>query len=143
MNLAIEAQTRPWVGIDGPIVAKIPNPGNGINLTVKFRNYGQSPAIMGANPPFLVTFGGGHGFWCDQYKKWEVGEKQLNETGYGKYLDAIFPEKEGLTKENVHAPFVEGVNMDTFRLVLVGCITYESARKVRYRTEFTYQVIRH
>jgi hypothetical protein len=141
-QIALEAQTRPWVGIDGPIVTKIANPqASGMLLTIKFRNYGQSPAIIGANPPFVLTFGGGHGFWCNQYKLWEAGEQPLDATGYGKYLEAIFPGNEGITK-NVWAAYKEGVNLDTPKLVLAGCITYESATNVRYRTEFTYQVSR-
>ena len=140
---ATEKQTRPWIGIDGPIELD----GTGVtsefaNLTIKLGNYGQSPGIVPANLAFGFTIGGTHGGWWEQYHICEDAERPLHETNELKRrLDTVFPGNDGVIVEHASAKYYAG-DPRRPKLILIGCIAYQNSKGNIYFTRVGYSPTR-
>ncbi|MGO9824165.1 MAG: hypothetical protein ACLPMG_02710 [Terriglobales bacterium] len=132
----MESQTRPWIGIAGPI--ELVNDG----LRIKLMNYGQSAGLIAKTPVFGYTYGGRNGRWFDQHQICEKSEQALHELDNARTVDTIFPGKDGLIdkivplQEFIPGALQEGNN--TGKLLIVGCIAYMSQMGAVYYTRVGY-----
>jgi hypothetical protein len=135
---ALEAQTRPVIGVDGPLEMTNQGP-EGVSFDIKLRNYSQSPGMASTSLTFGLTFGGVHAGWFSQYHVCEEAEEPLRKTiDVSKYLETVFPGTDGVITEHATAKYRSG-GPDTPRVVLFGCIAYKSIGGSIYHTRVVYQ----
>ena len=97
--------------------------------------------MVASYPQFGLTFGGPRASFFAQYKVCEEADKSLYEIETAKYLDTVFPGEDGVITKHVSASYFAG-DKDSFKLLLIGCIAYESAKGGPYHTRVIYSMIR-
>lgn len=141
---AIEAQTRPWLGIDGPLQDVKPDgDGNIGEFSMSLRNYGKSPAIVSGQPRFIMAgYSSPHGDELDYYKVCDKADAILAQQGGGKYLLTVFPDESGTPQsERVRIDRIPGTNEYFAKEhILMGCIAYNGPDGGLYHTRVIYQV---
>jgi hypothetical protein len=151
---ALEAQVRPWLSPIGETVEQVASSAvtyNGqpyltIKFDLKFRNYGQSPAMF-AWPRFQLV--GGPAGKQDAIRR--DGDTMCDEavreiTHMNQNLDVIFPGTDGIVSRTINAgsPTDAGhfvLPRSEMPVYLAGCIAYQGAGKIIYRTAAYYRVI--
>jgi len=136
-KLALEAQTRPWIGIELEIVNN-----EVANFQIKFhvRNYGQSPAIIGSPAFEFISahpFAGRSTAFFNEHKMCDKSERDLSETNSSRINSTVFPGKDGTSPQQISVPpsvFPYDVTM------AIGCIAYRGPTGSGYWTQVLYDV---
>jgi hypothetical protein len=125
---AMEAQTRPWIGIEGELrLAKtnLTNDDITIEFDFKLRNYGQSPAtkvayVFSLDPSFK-------GYTALPYQKSDCSDadqrSSASDPSTSSRLQSIFPGDSGATI--IHDSAYLKRNNGALAWYLVGCIAYQ------------------
>jgi hypothetical protein len=151
-NLArqsLEAQTRPWVEIEGePRNVEVGS--ISIRFALKLRNYGQSPArgIPYRQQFWLIMPGGGpEPVLFDMYRVCQQSDEDMSNlfqvTGL---MKTILPGPEGITQDAIgevpRTPFIHREPPPTLLdyNMLIGCVAYRGPHGETYHTRVIYGV---
>jgi hypothetical protein len=144
-NRAMEAQTRPWIGIEGDLrleTQEAHEGGMNIKFSMKLRNFGQSPAVR-VVPIFKLLAGTAPFRIVERSKTCDEAQKQSAWNGGIHAFDSIFPGPEGTPKEiNAPSDLLDFNGAPVGFTWLVGCIAYQlSGGNQIYETRVYYQIV--
>lgn len=134
---ALDAQTRPWLGIEGnlvPISSGRTEHGRDATFSFRLRDYGQSPAMKVA-----FTFSFNNLFSTNETRLTSVCKEARERSTASRpematTLPSIFPGDSGVTP-----PITETVEAnDIFPQFLVGCIAYQGHNGIVHTTRLVY-----
>jgi hypothetical protein len=151
-NRSLEAQTRPWIGIDGVpevIETRVSNspPGKSVIFNLKLRNYGSSPALT-ARPAFAVIEDAGTAriTLFDQYEMCPRADEDLTENNPRRVITSVFPGIDAsITQEVVAASkpseYQPATPPESTRFsLLIGCIAYKGPAGGPYHMKVLYSI---
>jgi len=150
---ATEAQTRPWVLIDGDPTDAAAIGEFEFTFKITLRNFGQSPAIVPNDPVFdLVNRYNARlpkQQLFDEFNTCAKADKALGDKlTPSNFLTVVAPGKDGSVFQTIHASVARPDNMGAsipFAGVefMLGCIAYRGPRGDTYHTRVIYEVSTH
>jgi hypothetical protein len=150
---ALEAQTRPWLGIDGAPQSVSGSVGNNptsvsVSFTLKLRNYGPSPAIFNRPNQFYEPFQvfkttgprARHPFFEEQ-NTCNVAPGNVLADSFHRRITIIYPGKDGAITQRFDASLDPKTlpYMPAPEPYVIGCIAYQSPQGKTYHLRVMYQ----